>query len=205
MITLGSFKEDLGDELDAAMIGVGFSVPRAEYTDIGNVYEVDDLPRIIYTWSLAPEMEMVTDIVSEQDFDTDPAKPTQTSKERIPHKMEISIRVASDVLWEADAMRDALLSGLGRAPCVGELPLYYEGFSGAGNEFKTGIYQYLFTYNAHIFLDGRSVTDLLILTLNEEISVAGNIEEAPETDDGPVVPDGAVTISEVVCGSLTRP
>ena len=206
MITLESFKLSLGDALDAAMLGIGFSVPNAQYTDIGSIEEVDELPAIIYTWSLKPEREMVLDVDVEKDYTTDPAKPTATATERLPHKMEISIRVASEVLWEADAMRDGILTGFGNAPCSG-LPLYYEGYSDKANMFNTGIFQYLFTYTSHIFLDGRSETNFLILKLNEDISVASGIEEsAEEEDDGdPEVPAEAVTISEVVCDTLIRP
>jgi len=209
LITLESFKLSLGDALDAAMLGIGFSVPNAQYTDIGSIEEVDELPAIIYTWSLTPERDMVLDVDVEKDYTTDPAKPTATATERLPHKMEISVRVASEVLWEADAMRDGMLTEFGNAPCAG-LPLYYGGFSDKANMFKTGIFQYLFTYTAHIFLNGRSETDPIMTTVKVEISsTAGSgIEEntEEEDDDGdPDVPTGAVTISEVVCEVLTRP
>jgi len=182
-VTLEQFKEALGSALDAVLDGVEFDVPIAEYSDIRKLQVLGDLPRVIFCWALKHAPELVLNI--DKEIDESPTPGTVTYTERIPHRMEVYIKIASDTQREAGAMRDAILAGLGKAPCVESIPLYYVGHSDEANEFDGGVFQYTFVYSGSIFLTGHSVTGPMVTGAALKIYVAPKmaLPEDPEEDD----------------------
>jgi len=198
--TLNEFKEAFGTRLDAAMERVeDFTVPRSLFCDLGQVHTFEDLPRIIYYWSLRPNRGAVLDVKVVKDYAAMTAKSTQ----RIPHDIILQVKAIDAEVYGAERMRDAMLEEFGDSPCVSEIPLLYQGFVDAPQEFQNGIYTFTFTYEGLIFLDGRSAENPLIESVVNTIHFGDSITETEVVDDRPIPDPYSVTVTEIEGDVLT--
>jgi len=205
MPTLAEFKDSFGVKLDAAMDRIsGFSVPESAFCDLDKIHVFEDLPRAIFYWSLRHYPDAVYDVETVIDLD----EGTATSTERIPHQARIQIRLMADDSgglvgqWAADDMRDAVLAEFGHHPCVGQIPLLYQGFSSPAHQYREGIYSYVFSYEALLFLDGRIETNPLVDQVNFDLHVGAAIEPPAEEDEGPVPDPDQVAVREIAAQIL---
>ncbi len=194
-LTLDELRVALGDAIDTAMARVSFNVLQAQYTDINEIAVIDDLPAVVYYWTLNLNRSAVVDVVEHKDYEA----MTGYVIQRIPHDIVLQVRVIDREAAGADAMRDAVLREFGDAFCSCGVDFIYQDVDETANAYVRGLFQHVFTFVGLIFLDGRSSEDLPLSQQTQyTVRVGARIVAAPEEPEEPELELDPVVINEVV-------
>jgi hypothetical protein len=195
VVDLDQLRKDVGDAIDVAMGRVDFEVLPAQYTDLSDIHVIDDVPAVIYYWSLNLYREAVIDVVEV----TDEEKRTGYAVQHIPHEIVMQIRVLDEEAAGADAMRDALLAGFGDGFCQCGVDFVYRDVGNSANEFGRGVHQWVFTYSGLAFLEGRTseTVPLAVQTLYQ-LHIANSFHHTPDEEEVPDTGVDPVLLEEIL-------